>query len=150
MEELKNVPLRDAPDIKKGPFAVEVHINHVPAGDYEFSGLMWHFDDKNFVVIRKGPHGNDGKTVALLRIKEGKGEWIKSVGYKDPEIDLRLIVAETKAQGWYRASNTEKWQMIGEVEMPGRGAAKVGFRTGNGEGGSARFSRFRILQLDGH
>jgi hypothetical protein len=104
---------------------------------------------KNFVVIRKGPHGDDGKSVALLRLKDGKGEWIKSVAYKDPEIDVRLVVTETKAQGWYRASSKEKWQLIAEVELPGSGAAKVGLRTGNGEGGSARFSRFRVLQLEG-
>ena len=62
-----------------------------------------------------------------------------------------MVVAGAKAQGWYRASSTDKWQSLGEVEMPSSGAAKVGFRTGNGDGPKpswARFSKFRILQLD--
>jgi len=148
MPNLKNVLLRDAPDIKEAPLGIEVHVDHMPKGDYEFAALMWYFDDKNFVVIRKGPHGDDGKVLSLVRLKEGKANLSKYLTYNDPGIDLRMIVTETKAQGWYRASATEKWQSIAEMEMPSKGAAKIGLRTGNGEGGWVRFSKFRILQLD--
>ncbi len=151
---LKNLLLRTVPDIKDGPIAVEVHLNLVPSGDYEYAGLIWYFDDKNFVAIRKGPHGGDGTILSLVRRKEGKGDGPpsapKNVVYNDPSIDLRMVVAGAKVTGWYRASSTDKWQSLGEVEMPSSGAAKVGFRTGNGDGPKpswARFSKFRILQI---
>jgi hypothetical protein len=148
---LKNILLRAVPDGQGGPLAIEAHLDHVPTGDYEYAGLIWYFDDKDFVTIRKGPHGDDGKTLSVKRVK---GEEIfshKPVIYNEPSVDLRLIVTDGKAQGWYRAASTDKWQLIGEVEMSSRGAAKVGFRTGNGDGPKpswARFSKFRILQLD--
>jgi Beta xylosidase C-terminal Concanavalin A-like domain len=152
---LKNLLLRRAPDVKQGAVAVEVHVDHVTSGDYEYSGLIWYFDDQNFVAIRKGPHGEDGNTLSLVRRKAGKGDGPpsapKSVVDNDPAVDLRLVVAGAKATGWYRASSTDEWQSLGEQEMPGSGAAKVGFRTGNGDGPKpswARFSKFRILQLD--
>jgi len=150
---LKNIPLRTAPDLKEGPIAVEVHISHEPRDDYEYSGLIWYFDDKNFVAIRKGPHGDDGKILSLVRKKANKGDGPpsapKNVICKEPSVDLRLVITEVKAQGWYRASSTDKWQPLGEVEMPSSGAAKVGFRTGNGGDNPswARFSKFRILRL---
>lgn len=151
MPVLNNVPLWAVPDAaKEGPLAVEVHIEHVARGEYEFAGLMWYLDDKNFVVLRKGPHGDDGKSVALLRINDGQGEWIKAVPYEAPQIDLRMVVTAAKVEGWYRASSTEAWQPIADVELPGRGAAKVGLRTGNGEGDKpswARFSKLRVWQL---
>jgi hypothetical protein len=149
---LQNIPFREAPDVKESPIAIEVHINHEHKGDYEYGGLIWYFDDNNFVAIRKGPHGADGKIVSLVVRKAGKGDGPpsapKNVIYNEPSVDVRLVVAGAKAQGWYRASSTEKWQSLGEVEMPSSGAAKIGLRTGNGEGGVVRFSKFRMLQLD--
>ena len=152
---LKNVPLREVPYVKESPIAIEAHINHEPKGDYEYCGLIWYFDDQNYVAIRKGPHGDDGKILSLVRRKAGKGDGPlsapKNVVYDKPSVDLRMIVAGAHTQGWYRASIADKWQSLGEVELPSSGAPKVGFRTGNGEGDKpswARFSRFRILQLD--
>ena len=150
---LKNLLLRAVPDGKESPLAIEVHVAHVTSGDYEYSGLIWYFDDKNFVAIRKGPHGDDGKILSLVRRKAGKGDGPpsapKNVIYNDPEIDLRMVVDGAQATGWYRASSRDEWQSLGAVELPSSGAAKVGFRTGNGDGPRpswARFSRFRILQ----
>jgi hypothetical protein len=71
---LKNVLLRQAPDGKDGPLAIEVHVDHVPTGDYEYAGLIWYFDDQNYVAIRKGPHGDDGKTLSLVQRKADKGD----------------------------------------------------------------------------
>jgi hypothetical protein len=151
---LKNLLLRPAPEVKERAVAVEVHVDHVTSGDYEYSGLIWYFDDQNFVAIRKGPHGEDGDILSLVRRKAGKGDGPpsapKNVVYNAPAVDLRLVVAGAKVAGWYRASSTDEWQSLGEQELPTSGAAKVGFRTGNGDGPKpswARFSKFRILQL---
>jgi Beta xylosidase C-terminal Concanavalin A-like domain len=153
MPTLNNVPLCVVPeDRKDGSLAVEVSIEHAARGDYEFAGLMWYFDDKNFVVIRKGPHGDDGKSVALLRLKDGQGQWVKAVPYEAAAVDVRMVVTGGKAAGWYRAANADAWQPIAEVELPGSGPAKIGLRTGNGEGDKltrARFSRLRVLGVGG-
>src|SRR5665213_3565554 len=37
---MKNIPLRTAPDLKEGPIAIEAHVDHEPTGDYEFCGLV--------------------------------------------------------------------------------------------------------------
>jgi beta-xylosidase len=151
---LKNIPLRPAPEVSQGALAIEVHVEHVPTGDYEYAGLLWYYDDKNFVAIRKGPHGEDGRILSLVRRKaglgDGPGSAPKNVIYNEPGVDLRMVIAAGKAQGWYRAASTDPWQSLGEVELPGHGAAQVGFRTGNGETNPswARFSKFRLLQLD--
>ena len=147
---LKNMPLRTAPEVKDKPVAIEVHVEHVPSGNYEYSGLIWYFDDNNFVAIRKGPHGEDGTILSLVRRKAGKGDGPpsapKNVVYNDPSVDLRMVVTGTKAQGWYRASSKDKWQSLGEVELPSSGAAKTGFapatvmdpsRVGHGSASSA-------------
>jgi hypothetical protein len=150
---MKNIPLRAVPDVHESPLAIEVHIEHVPTGDYEYAGLIWYYDDKNFVVIRKGPHGDDGKLLSLVWRKADEGDGPasapKKVIFNEPGVDLRMVIAGGKAQGWYRATSTDQWQSLGEVDLPGSGPAQVGFRTGNGESKQswARFSKFRILQL---
>ena len=145
-----NMLVRTAPDGKKGPVAIEAHINHAPKVDFEFSGLIWYFDDKNSIGLVQ-ERGDDGKwQVFLGRRKDGEGKVLKHVIYDKPEIDLRIVVTGLKAEGWYRASGNDKWQSVGEMEMPSSGEAKVGLRTGNGERDKpswARFSKFRILQL---
>jgi hypothetical protein len=44
---LKNLLLRTAPEVKERPLAIEVHVDHEAAGDYEYSGLIWYYDDQN-------------------------------------------------------------------------------------------------------
>lgn len=151
---LKNIPLWTIPDLKDGSLAIEVHLDHVPTGEYEYAGLILYFDDNNYVAIRKGPHGDDGRILTLLQRKAGvqdRPPSSKDLIFNEPVVDLRMVIAGGKAQGWYRASSTDQWQSLGEVDLPGTGPAKVGFRTGNGDGPKpswARFSKFRILHLD--
>lgn len=153
MPALNNVPMRDAPDVsKEDRVAVEVHIEHAAKADYEFAGLMWYFDDKNFVVIRKGPHGDDGRSVALLELKDGKGVWIKSTPYEAPGVDVRMVVTTSEIEAWYRPKSSDKWQLIGKTQIPEKQAAKIGLRTGNGEGDKptwAEFSSLRVIKLGG-
>jgi beta-xylosidase len=112
--------------------------------------FQYHQNDQNYVTVWKGPHGDDGKTLWVARCKAGKLESPAMVVYNEPGVDLRMLVTGAKVQGFYRASSTDKWRSIGEVEMPDSGAAKVGFRTGNGElkQSWARFSKLRMLQLE--
>jgi hypothetical protein len=151
---LKNMPFREIPDGKGSPVAIEVHVSHVPKADYEVSGLMLYFDDENFVNFQRELMG-DAKTgkvhLFMWGSKAGKKlDSPKHVIYSEPDIDLRMVLTGKKVEGWYRASSTEKWQSFGEMELPGKGAAKIGLRTNNGEEEKpswVRFSKFRILQL---
>jgi hypothetical protein len=94
---MKNIPLWTVADVKTGPLAIEVHVEHAPTGDYEYAGLIWYFDDKNFVAIRKGPHGEDGKILSLVRRKAGNGDGPpsapKNVVFNEPGVDLRMVIA---------------------------------------------------------
>jgi hypothetical protein len=151
---MRNAPLREIPDVKEGPIAIEVHVNHVPKADYEVSGLMLYFDDKNFVNFQRELMGDakTGKVELFMWGQKGgnKMQPPKQVKYSEPGIDLRMIITKTKAEGWYRASSTEKWQSVGELDLPDQGIAKVGLRTNNGEEDKPSwvgFSKFRILQL---
>jgi beta-xylosidase len=148
---MKNIPLWTVPDVKTGSLAIEVHIEHEPTGDYEYAGLIWYIDDKNYVAIRNGPHGEDGKVMWVMRCKVGKVESPSKVTYNAQSVDLRMVITGAKAEGLYRPSSADEWHSMGEVEMPNGDPAKVGFRTGNGDGPKpswAHFSKFRILQLD--
>jgi len=154
---LKNTLLRALPDGNKGPLAIEVHIDHAPQADYELSGLICYFDDDNFLHISRELMGNnrDGKVRLFMGVlKAGQRmprPMPKDVDYNDSGVDLRLVISQKTATGWYRTSSTEEWQLIDELEMPSAATAKIGFRTGNGEEDKpswVRFSKFRILQLD--
>ena len=148
------MPFRAVPDSKDGPVAIEVHVSHVPKADYEVSGLTLYFDDNHFVNLQRELMG-DAKTgkVQLFMWGRKAGNKLtspKNVIYNEPDIDLRMVLTGTKVEGWYRASSTDKWQSLGEMELPSNGAAKIGLRTNNGEEDKlswVRFSKFRIVQL---
>jgi hypothetical protein len=146
---LNNMLLRTAPDGKK--VAIEVHIQHETPVDFEFSGLIWYFDDKNSMGLVQ-ERWDDGTWHVFMgrRKADSKSQVLKHAIYDKPEIDLRMVVTGSKAKGFYRAPGTSNWQSVGEMEMPSSGAAKVGLRTGSAERDKpswARFSKFRILQL---
>jgi hypothetical protein len=154
---LKNTLLRAIPDGNKGPLAIDVHVQHVPQADYEISGLICYFDDDNFVHISRELMGNskEGEMHLFMGVLKAGQKMprpiSKHVIYKDPGIDLRMVISQKTATGWYRTSATEKWQLLDEVEMPSAAAAKIGFRTGNGEEDKpswVQFSNFRILQCE--
>ena len=150
---LKNTLLRAVPDGNQSPLAFEVHVDHVPHTDYELSGLIYYFDDDNFLHISRELMANskDGK-LFMGGLKAGQRmAHPKEVIYNAPGLDLRMVVSQKTATGWYRTSGTEMWQFLGELEIPSTATAKVGFRTGNGEEDKpswVRFSRFRILQFE--
>ena len=152
---LKNTLLRAVPDGNKSPLAVDVHVDHVPQTDYEMSGLICYFNDDNFLHISRElmANGKDGK-LFMGGLKAGQRiphPMPKDVIYNDPGIDLRMVISQKTATGWYRTSTTEKWRFIDELELPSTAAAKIGFRTGNGEEDKpswVRFSNFRILQFE--
>ena len=49
----KNYLLRTPPDVKDGELSIEVYVENKPTAQYEHAGLMWFYDDDNFVVINK-------------------------------------------------------------------------------------------------
>jgi len=147
---LTNILLREPPEAKDGALAFQVHVNHRPTFGYETSGLIWYFDDDNAVNFVK--ELIDGKVQMVLgRKKAGKSEGgTKMVPYDQDDAEMRLVVAGTKAEGQFRVPGADKWQALGQLEMPSDGKARVGLRAGHGprdKDNWARFSKFRILHL---
>lgn len=148
---LTNVLLREPPTAKDAALAFEAHVHHRPMNGFETSGLIWYFDDDNFVTLVKELLG--GKTVLILgRKNAGKNEveMNKSVTYDKDEADLRLVVSGSKVEGQYRAVSSDKWRSVGQLDAPVDGKARIGLRAGYGPKDKenwARFSNFRIVQV---
>ena len=149
----KNDLVRDAPKVENGDIAVEVFVENHPDQPYEHAGVMWFYDEDNYVTLNK----------EFFRDKEGLMFVVERNGAPDPPsgevaydregIWLRLRLSGTRLTGQYRASDKDEWQEAGSHELPGSGPARIGLHAGYGTRKDkeaphpASFSRFRILQI---
>jgi hypothetical protein len=63
----------------------------------------------------------------------------------------RPAVESGKVRGLYRATEKEPWLLLGQCDLPGKGAARIGLMTGYAAKNVEHWSRFsglRLLQID--
>ena len=144
----KNLLLRTPPEVKEGGFVVEVLDENEPTNAFEHAGLVWYLDDDNYVALLKEKVGNK-QVVQLVSETGGKPK----VGFAEKPYEgktawLRLGVSGGKARGQFRATEKADWLTLGECDLPGKGAARIGLMTGYAAKDAehwSRFSGFRIL-----
>jgi regulation of enolase protein 1 (concanavalin A-like superfamily) len=145
-----NILLRTPPEVKDGKLAVEVLVDVEPTNVYENAGLIWYYDDDNYVIMVKEKIDKDvlmqlvaeqdGKPKAGFHKKfnEGKSVWV------------RMEVEGGKITGRYRVSPKDDWQTVGQCALPVRGQPKVGLTTAYAPKDAehfTRFSNFRMLHV---
>jgi catechol 2,3-dioxygenase-like lactoylglutathione lyase family enzyme len=142
-----NVLLRSAP-VTSGALTIEVFLENQPELPYEHAGLYWYYDDDNYVCILKEWMG----TEVLLRLITEKNSKATTAGepkYTAGGVWLRLVIEGDKASGYYRQTDKDEWQGLGQVDLPRKGEPKAGLSAGGGPQNSDRwvsFSHFRILE----
>ena len=69
--------------------------------------------------------------------------------YEGQSVWLRLVIAGGTATSYYRATEKDPWNKVGQFDLPVKGEPKVGLGSGGGPKDAerfVRFSRFRILE----
>jgi regulation of enolase protein 1 (concanavalin A-like superfamily) len=145
-----NLPLRTPPELKVGKLAVEVQVEIEPSGGYENAGLIWYYDDDNYIILVKEKIGN-GVVVQLVQEADRK---VKAGFHKDAAADksvwFRMEVEGRKLSGYHRASPEDEWHALGQCELPTSGDPKVGLTTAYAPKDVdhfTRFTNFRMLQI---
>ena len=144
-----NILLRTPPKVQDGKLAVEVLVDIEPTNQYENAGLIWYYDDDNYVIMVKEridkdinmqlvAEQNGGVKAGFHKKFEGKSVWV------------RMEVEGDKITGRYRVSPKDDWVTLGQCGLPVRGEPKVGLSTAYAPPGGkhfTHFSNFRMLQV---
>lgn len=144
-----NILLRTPPQVPDGKLAVEVLVDIEPTNLFENAGLIWYYDDDNYVIMVKERIGDD---IHLQLVAEKDGQLAAGFHKKFNEarsVWVRMEVAEGKVSGSYRVSPQDDWVTVGQCSLPVRGEPKVGLTTAYAPKDAehfTRFSNFRMLQ----
>ena len=145
-----NILLRTPPEVKEGKLAVEVLVDIEPTNIYENAGLIWYYDDDNYII--------------MVKEKIGKDVLVQLVSERDanPGRLFTRSSTSTRMSGsgwkWSAASfpvtighrSKEEWLKLGQCDLPLRGEPKIGLTTAYAAKDAehfTRFSNFRMLQF---
>jgi regulation of enolase protein 1 (concanavalin A-like superfamily) len=145
-----NLPLRTPPEVKEGKLAVEVLADIEPTSQYENAGLIWYYDDDNYVILVKEKIGND-MLVHIVSEQDAKPKAAFSRKFNDGKsVWFRMEVEGGKVTGYYRTTPKDEWLRLGQCDLPVHGEPRVGLTTAyapNNAEHFTRFSNFRMVQI---
>ncbi len=144
----KNILLRSIANAGADHLAIEVVLRSDPRVPYEHAGLVWYYDDDNYVALFREFLGTRPQ-VLMVTEKQAKPTFHYGV-HEDKTIWLRLEVANGKISGKIRGSAEDAWQTIGRSALPipaKDSKARVGLHTGGAPEGAGRFVRFRDFRV---
>lgn len=137
---VKNALVREAPDRRKGKFAIEVTITFTtpPTKQYEQAGITWYIDGKPaFKLVHEQI---DGKTYVI------PGRVLTST----QTVQLRLVVTADKFTTQFRPDGKGEFQTSLSGKLPAPGKDQVSIQCYQGPADAEhwiRFRDFRVLQL---
>jgi regulation of enolase protein 1 (concanavalin A-like superfamily) len=146
--DARNVLLRKAPETAK-PLAIEVYVESRPKLLFEEAAMYWYYDDDNYISVVQEQVGKE-VNVRMIREKAGAPASLLNKKYEAEGVWLRLVVSAGKATGYYRQTDKDQWEKMGQADLPSKGEAKVGLNAAGGPKDTdrwARFRDFRILEL---
>jgi regulation of enolase protein 1 (concanavalin A-like superfamily)/pimeloyl-ACP methyl ester carboxylesterase len=141
----KNVLVRTPPDAKSTSIAVEVSLESDPLTQFEHAGLVWYYDDDNYVAVFK--ERLDGKPELQMVTERGGKPSFAVKPYESRTVWLRLVASGANVVSQYRHSAEGAWQTVGESTLPVRGEPKVGITSGGTPEDAARYARFRNFRI---
>ena len=140
-DTVKNALVREAPDRRKGKYAIDVTVTNLtqPTQQYEQAGITWY---------------HDGQPVFKLVKELVDGQLLIVPGHKPMSaetVQLRLIVT---GDGWtaqYRPNAEGEFLTAAQGQLPPPGREQISIQCYNGPPDAEhwiRFDDFRILKLD--
>lgn len=143
----KNILLRPAPASLDDGFALEVHLENSPKGQFENAGLLCYFDPSTFVCMNK-ESGPKGGGVFAFSQQDGNPSFSKIIDYGESGIWLRLILHGKKAIAQYRSTETDPWHTIGDCPIPASANPPlVGLKAWYGHDKPVRQAKFRSFRV---
>ena len=145
MNNAKNLLVRTPPDAKDTTIAIEISLESDPQTQYEHAGLVWYYDDDNYVAIFNERLGGKPELQMVIE-KGGRPEFaVKPCGSKT--VWLRLVASGAKVVGQCRDPAESAWRTVGESTLPTRGEARVGITSGGTPKDAERYARFRDFRI---
>lgn len=113
----KNVLVCPAPELAQGGIEITVTVENRPTAQYEQADLVWYYDDSHMVKL--GQELVDGKLCIVMgREEKDRTRTIKILPLDAFKVQLRFLVKENSIRGQFRPHGTEKWQEVGECDLP--------------------------------
>jgi beta-xylosidase len=141
----RNLLIRTPPKAQGKALAIEVSLESEPRTQYEHAGLVWYYDDDNYVSLFKEQIDGAPKMQMVTETKGKPRFAIKPCESKT--VQLRLVVTGTKVISRYRESAEGAWRTVGESLLPEGKAAKAGLTSGGTPADAERFARFREFRI---
>lgn len=146
----RNLLLRDPPRGVKS-FAAEVTVSHSPVAFGEQAGLLWYWDDDNYIKLVKEFY--EGRTWAVFAVeRDGKADY-RETDCRAQWVTFRLTIAGDKVTASFLPVGGTDWKSMGEltfapVDAKGRGA-RVGLTAHHGPADVERWAHFREFRITG-
>ncbi len=120
----KNLLVRPAPDPANGEVEVSVTVTNTPREQYEQADLVWYYNDSH--MVKCGQELVDRKLCIVMgREENDRCRTIKILPLDSSTVSLRLLVKGNRIRGQFRTPTQDKWQEVGECDLPVKGEPKV-------------------------
>ncbi len=152
----QSILTRNFPRTETPALIVEVCVESEPTENFENAGISIFYDERNDCALSReflGPPGKGRLSLVMGGHKDGKKYPYAIIAWEPRQAWLRLVISDGKVTGQARASETEKWQTLGEFDEPSdiRRQVPKQVRLQSGLGPKmgkhwAAYTHFRILE----
>ena len=140
-----NFLLRSTDHIENG-FATRVVVTNHPQLMGEQAGLIWYYDDDNYIkLVKESLEGVEW--IVLAREQASQPELIDKTPISVKTAELRLVVLDGIVQGQFCISPEDGWQYVGECALVGDTAPWIGLFTHGGPEEIERWVEFKDFSI---
>ena len=140
-----NFLLRSMTNFPDG-LATCVTVTNYPQIMGEQAGLIWYYDDDNYVkFVKESLEGVEW--IVLAREADGQPELVNKTRISSESAELQLVRIDGKIQGQFRISADDDWQVVGACARVKDTAPQVGVFTHGGLTDIERQVEFRDFTI---
>lgn len=137
--DAKNVLVRDLPDAH-GKLELSMTASNQPTDQYEQVDLVAYYDDSHMVKI--GFELVDGKRCIVMgREEKDRTRTLAIIPVETSVAHLRLVLEDTRLQGYFRTAETQEWRLAGSCDLPGRGKPRLAIQCYQGPANLEHWAR---------
>jgi len=122
--------------------ATRVTVTNQPQLMGEQAGLIWYYDDDNYIKLVKESL-EDLQWIVLAREEDGQPALIDRTPIATQSAQLQLVLLDAEVHGQFRISPDDDWQQVGACALIGKSHARVGLFT---HGGPQEIERWVALR----
>jgi regulation of enolase protein 1 (concanavalin A-like superfamily) len=126
---------------------IAIRVSCKPAAPYEQAGLLWYYDDDNYIKLVKELVGDE---LAIVIVREEKmiASVIGNIPLSSPgAVDLRLSIADGLITGQFRISSYTEWITVAQCAAYPLQGLHAGLFTHGGVNNAERWVRFSGFNL---